>query len=149
VTLIELLVTMLIFSTFSLVFFAFVSWNLNASYKGVEKHNQQKQFRTLNAQLVEDLLHARDIKIENHPTSHILSYTSIEGKVMVLSFEENGLYRLIDEQKVEVALGRTFDQSLPGAVFVDGNGMIKINFYANEINSLMFFGIKPRVFNAS
>lgn len=148
-TLIEILMVMFITGLVLTSVFSVLNWNFRTAFGGVEKQKELESFRIFNSYLIEDLQFAKNITIINEPTRDTLQYVSIDNRVNILYFEsDDGLYKQIGTKKIKVAEGYKYESNVP-AVYFENSGMIRINFYAKNIDSLLFVTVKPLIFKTS
>ncbi|GAB6669227.1 PulJ/GspJ family protein [Bacillus cereus] len=147
-TLIEILIVMFITGLVLTSVFSVLNWNFKTAFGGVEKQKELESFRIFNSYLIEDLQFAKNITILNEPSRDTLQYVSIDNRVSILYFESDGLYKQIGTKKIKVAEGSKYEANVPAAYF-ENSGMIRINFYAKNIDSLLFVTVKPLIFKTS
>ncbi|WP_180229185.1 PulJ/GspJ family protein [Bacillus thuringiensis] len=147
-TLIEILIVMFITGLVLTSVFSVLNWNFKTAFGGVEKQKELESFRIFNSYLIEDLQFAKNITIVNEPSRDTLQYVSIDNRVSILYFESDGLYKQIGTKKIKVAEGSKYEANVPAAYF-ENSGMIRINFYAKNIDSLLFVTVKPLIFKTS
>ncbi|MDA1674609.1 MULTISPECIES: PulJ/GspJ family protein [Bacillus cereus group] len=147
-TLIEILIVMFITGLVLTSVFSVLNWNFKTAFGGVEKQKELESFRIFNSYLIEDLQFAKNITILNEPSRDTLQYVSIDNRVSILYFESDGLYKQIGTKKIKIAEGSKYEANVPAAYF-ENSGMIRINFYAKNIDSLLFVTVKPLIFKTS
>ncbi|MCU7668038.1 PulJ/GspJ family protein [Bacillus thuringiensis] len=147
-TLIEILIVMFITGLVLTSVFSVLNWNFRTAFGGVEKQKELENFRIFNSYLIEDLQFAKNITIINEPSKDTLQYVSVDNRVNILYFESDGLYKQIGTKKIKIAGGSKYEENVPAAYF-ENSGMIRINFYAEDIDSLLFVTVKPLIFKTS
>lgn len=153
-TLIEILIVMFITGLVLTSVFSVLNWNFRTAFGGVEKQKELESFRIFNSYLIEDLQFAKNITIinepgmANKPSKDTLQYVSVDNRVNILYFESDGLYKQIGTKKIKIAGGSKYEENVPAAYF-ENSGMIRINFYAEDIDSLLFVTVKPLIFKTS
>ena len=105
---------------------------------------QRDEFRLLTSSLMEEILFAKDVYVQHHPTYDILFYTTISGEQKTYYFDEElGIYQVdSDGEKDRLAQGERYESNLP-MVMVE-RGIVRFNFYARELNVLLSTSVKPR-----
>lgn len=144
-TLMELLVVMFILSLVMGGLFTVLRWNFFTAYENVDSQIEGEAFRIFNSSLINDIQFAKDISITNETNKDTISYTALNGRVTIITFEADGAYRTVGTRKVKIASGNKFETGYP-AVYFQPNGMVRFNFYASEAKALMFLTIRPIVF---
>jgi prepilin-type N-terminal cleavage/methylation domain-containing protein len=145
-TLMEILVVIFILSFVLTGIFTVLNWTYKTGYTGVDTQIEQENFRIFNSHLINDLQFAKDIQITNTPGKDTLSYTALNGDVTVAYFQSDGLYKKVGTSTIKIATGQVYETGYP-AVYFEPDGMIHFNFYASNINSLMYLSVKPIVFD--
>ncbi|MFP3727432.1 type II secretion system protein [Priestia filamentosa] len=146
-TLMEMLVVIFILGLVMSGLFATLNWNFQTAFKGVSNQKELENFRILNNHLIEDIQFAKSIVIDNKANKDTLQYVTIDNKVNILYFESGALYKVVGTEKVKITSGSAYDKTKP-AVYLEDTGLVRFNFYADEIKSLMFVSIKPIIFHA-
>lgn len=144
-TLIELMSVLFILSILIVPLFR----TMEISYGTVnsEQQNQVKResFRILTISLLDDLMFARNVHIENAENFDVLAYTSMSGERKTLYFDEELGITLLqsDGTKLKLAEGERYEENL--SMVYNDNGIIRFNYYARELNILLTTSVKPRL----
>lgn len=145
-TLMEILVVVFVLGLVLSSLFAMLNWNFKTAFSGVENQKELENFRVLNSFLIEDLQFAKNITISNQSDKDTIQYVTTDNRVNILYFESDGLYKQVGTSKVKVASGSKYETDVP-AVYFEKSGMVRLNFYADKIKSLLFVSVKPIIFD--
>lgn len=145
-TLIEILVVLFISSLVIGSLFNMISWNLKLAFSSVTNQSEVEQYRIFTSTISEDLKFAQHIEIKNEGDIDKLSYVRIDGLVVKYQFEKDGLYKMVNNEKYLISKGTAHENGFP-KVYLIGNGFIRFNFFAENINSLLFLTIKPKIYD--
>lgn len=141
---IELLISLFIINLLLTGIFNLLGLNMQTIYSNFDRQQEQEKLRILNDNLLKELQFATDINITEIEDSILFSYTEYDGTVVRISFEEDGLYEYINNEKIFVTSGYAYEEDYP-PVYIENNGLIRFNFFADKTNSLLYFSIKPRL----
>lgn len=144
-TLIEILVVMFILSLILVQLFAVMNANYMNLDKEIDSHETREKFRIYISFMMRDLVFANSYEIQNTDSIDILSYETKEGIFESIIFKEDGMY-VIEHGKEELLVeGERYLEGEPMVEEVDG--VIKFNFFARQVNSLLDLSIDPRIEN--
>lgn len=104
----------------------------------------REDFRFFSTYLLDDLLFASSVHVQNSATHDILSYISKTGRSQTLIFDENiGLSLLNGSERELIIGGEKYEVGLP-MVRIDTDGVIRFNFFVRPLNVLFVTSVEPR-----
>lgn len=143
-TLVEILVVIFLLGLILAPTFNLMGKSYAIASEENEMQSKRENFRIITIFMMEDLMHAKSVNIENYPTYDTLSYTTVDGKSSTIIFDEQlGMFLKQGSERVHLTEGERFEPSVP-MVRMDNERVIRFNFYAREVNSLVLTNIKPR-----
>lgn len=144
-TMTELLVVMIILSILIVPMFRTMEITYGSVSEENETQRKRESFRLATATLMEDLLLAESVHVENNGTYDVLAFTTVSGESKTIIFDDESGMSFIDRngERVNLSEGEKFEANRE-RVYFDGDSVF-LNFYARELNVLLYASIRPRL----
>lgn len=142
-TLIELLITMFILGFIMITMFRMLDLSYSTMDKEIMNQEVRDEVRVFSNYLMQDLVYTDYVKVTNNGTFDVLVYKDFKGNNKIIKFSESeGLSEIIDGRENLIVRGVKHKEDKP-MVWKDGK-MINFNFYAKDVNVLLYTSISPR-----
>ena len=144
-TLLELLIVMMILSFVMVAMFQVIDVNYATMRDALEEQETRDNLRVFNAHLMQDIVDAPEIGVQNETAFDVLMYTDYQGNARVVKFAHgDGIYEVENgEEKLIVKADKPENSDKP--MVYEEDGLIYVNAYAKEVNTLLDFALAPRV----